>query len=95
MPSSGAGTTWWMIDVLKFDESFQAKLSLVSYALTLVGMFALRRFMAEKSIASQSSWARLFGELVAGLTVTLGDEQVTLDMALSRLLGGDREERRR
>jgi hypothetical protein len=52
MPSSGAGTTWWMIDVLKFDESFQAKLSLVSYALTLVGMFALRRFMAEKSIAT-------------------------------------------
>jgi hypothetical protein len=52
MPSSGAGTTWWMIDVLKFDESFQAKLSLVSYALTLVGMFAMRRFMAEKSIAT-------------------------------------------
>ncbi|MFL5822224.1 MAG: M3 family oligoendopeptidase [Solirubrobacteraceae bacterium] len=52
------------------------------------------RIMAEKSIASQSSWARLFGELVAGLTVTLGDEQVTLDMALSRLLGPDREERR-
>jgi hypothetical protein len=36
--------------VLKFDESFLAKLSLVAYALTLVGMFAFRRFMAEKSI---------------------------------------------
>jgi hypothetical protein len=52
MPSSGAGTTWWMIDVLGFDESFQAKLSLVAYSLTLVGMFTLRRFMAEKSIAT-------------------------------------------
>ena len=52
MPGSGAGTTWWMIDVLKFDESFQARLSLVAYALTLVGMFGLRRFMAEKSIAT-------------------------------------------
>ena len=31
-----------MIDVLKFDESFQAKLALLAYALTLVGMFALR-----------------------------------------------------
>ena len=41
-----------MIDVLGFDESFQAKLSLVAYALTLVGMFWLRRFMAEKSIAT-------------------------------------------
>jgi hypothetical protein len=51
-PGTGAGTTWWMIDVLGFDESFQAKLSLVAYALTLVGMFAMRKFMAEKSIAT-------------------------------------------
>ncbi|OGA72481.1 MAG: hypothetical protein A3G81_21285 [Betaproteobacteria bacterium RIFCSPLOWO2_12_FULL_65_14] len=50
MPGTGAGTSWWMIDVLKFDESFLAKLSLVAYGLTLVGMFAFRRFMAEKSI---------------------------------------------
>ena len=50
MPGTGAGTSWWMIDVLRFDESFLAKLSLVAYALTLVGMFAFRRFMAEKSI---------------------------------------------
>jgi hypothetical protein len=41
-----------MIDVLKFDEGFLAQLSLVTYALTLVGMFALRRFMAEHSIAT-------------------------------------------
>jgi hypothetical protein len=50
MPGTGPGTSWWMIDVLKFDESFLAKLSLVAYALTLAGMFAFRRFMAEKSI---------------------------------------------
>ena len=52
MPGPGAGSTWWMIDVLKFDESFLAKLSLVAYALTLVGMFALRGYMARNSIAS-------------------------------------------
>ena len=52
MPSTGAGSTWWMIDVLKFDQSFLAKLSLVAYALTLVGMFALRGYMARNSIAS-------------------------------------------
>jgi hypothetical protein len=51
VPLTGEGTTWWMIDVLKFDEGFLAQLSLVTYALTLVGMFALRRFMAEHSIA--------------------------------------------
>jgi hypothetical protein len=50
MPGTGAGTQWWMIDALGFDESFLAKLSLVAYALTLVGMFAFRRFMAEKPI---------------------------------------------
>jgi hypothetical protein len=50
MPGTGEGTSWWMIDRLRFDESFLARLSLVAYALTLVGMFAFRRFMAEKSI---------------------------------------------
>jgi hypothetical protein len=52
VPLTGEGTTWWMIDVLKFDEGFLAQLSLVTYALTLAGMFALRRFMAEHSIAT-------------------------------------------
>jgi hypothetical protein len=52
MPLTGEGSTWWMIDVLKFDEGFFAQLSLVAYALTLVGMFVLRRFMAEHSIAT-------------------------------------------
>jgi hypothetical protein len=52
VPLTGDGSTWWMIDVLKFNEAFLAQLSLVTYALTLVGMFALRRFMAEHSIAT-------------------------------------------
>jgi hypothetical protein len=52
VPGTGDGTTWWMIDVLKFDEGFQARLALIAYALTLVGMFALRGFMAKHSIAT-------------------------------------------
>jgi hypothetical protein len=51
-PLTGEGTNWWMIDVLKFDEGFQAQLQLVTYALTLAGMFALRGFMARHSIAT-------------------------------------------
>jgi hypothetical protein len=39
-----------MIDVLKFDEAFLSRLSLVVYGMTLFGMFALRRFMAVNSI---------------------------------------------
>ena len=52
MPATGEGTTWWMMDALGFDEGFFGQLQLVTYALTLVGMFALRRFMAENSIAT-------------------------------------------
>ena len=52
VPLTGDGATWWMIDVLKFDEGFLAQIQLVTYALTLVGMFALRGFMARHSIAT-------------------------------------------
>jgi hypothetical protein len=69
MPSSGAGSTWWMIDVLKFDESFLARLSLVAYALTLVGMFALRRFMAERSILYIIVFLTLVGSILALPTI--------------------------
>ncbi|MDN5752787.1 MAG: hypothetical protein L0H15_05830, partial [Nitrosospira sp.] len=51
MPGPGAGSTWWMIDQLGFDQQFLATLSLVGAILTLAGMFIFRRFMAERSIA--------------------------------------------
>jgi hypothetical protein len=51
MPGPGAGSTWWMIDVLGFDQQFLATLSLIASTLTLFGMFIFRRFMAENSIA--------------------------------------------
>jgi hypothetical protein len=69
MPSTGAGSTWWMIDVLKFDEAFLAKLSLVAYALTLVGMFALRGYMARNSIASIIVMLTVAGALLAAPTI--------------------------
>jgi hypothetical protein len=52
MPSVGPGYQWWAIDILKFDEGFFARLALVAYALTLVGMFVFRRYMAEKPIGT-------------------------------------------
>jgi hypothetical protein len=51
VPLTGEGMTWWMIDVLGFDQRYLAILSLVGSVLTLVGMFLFRRFMAERSIA--------------------------------------------
>jgi hypothetical protein len=51
MPGPGAGSTWWMIDELKFDQQFLAMLSLIGSVLTLFGLFLFRRFMGERSIA--------------------------------------------
>jgi hypothetical protein len=50
IPTSGAGSTWWMIDELGFDQQFLARLSLLASALALLGMFIFRRFMAERSV---------------------------------------------
>jgi hypothetical protein len=50
VPSTGAGSTWWMIDELGFDQQFLSKLALISSTLTLFGMFIFRRFMAERPI---------------------------------------------
>jgi hypothetical protein len=51
LPGPGAGSTWWQIDNLGFDQQFLSTLSLISGGLGLLGMFIFRRFMAEKSIA--------------------------------------------
>ncbi|MFZ2088247.1 MAG: hypothetical protein WAU47_06705, partial [Desulfobaccales bacterium] len=51
IPTPGPGSTWWMIDVLGFDQQFLSVLSLISSGLALFGMFLFRRFMAERSIA--------------------------------------------
>lgn len=52
VPLPGAGSTWFVIDVLGFDPQFLSVLSLVGSVLTLVGMFVLRPFMASHSIVS-------------------------------------------
>jgi hypothetical protein len=58
-----------MIDVLKFDEAFLARLSLVVYALTLVGMFAFKRLMAQRSIAYIVVLLTVVGALLSAPTI--------------------------
>jgi oligoendopeptidase F len=53
------------------------------------------KVMAEKSLTSSSSWARLFGEQVSAIRVSLDGDEAPLDMALSNLLSPDLETRRR
>ena len=52
------------------------------------------KILAEKSIASEGAWARLFGELMSAVRVDLEDDELTLDVALSRLQSPDRDVRR-
>ena len=65
VPGPGAGSTWWMIDALGFDQSFLAKLSLIASVLTLLGLFTFRRFMAERSIAYIAGFLTLAGTLLS------------------------------
>jgi hypothetical protein len=65
VPTPGAGSTWWMIDVLGFDQRFLSVLSLIGSGLTLAGMFIFRRFMAEKSIAYVVGFLTVAGTLLS------------------------------
>jgi hypothetical protein len=65
IPGPGEGLTWWMIDVLKFDQRFLAVLSLIASVLTLFGMFIFRRFMAVRSIAYVVGFLTMVGVVLA------------------------------
>ena len=52
------------------------------------------RVLAEKSVTARSSWDRLFEEVTTAVRVKIGDGEVTLDEALSKLHDGDPQERR-
>ena len=64
LPGPGAGSSWWMIDVLGFDQQFLSVLSLIGSSLTLAGMFVFRRFMAEKSMAYIIGFLTIAGTLL-------------------------------
>jgi oligoendopeptidase F len=53
------------------------------------------KVLAEKAISSNSAWARLFGEVVTAIRVSLDEEEIPLDVALARLQSPHREDRRR
>jgi hypothetical protein len=69
MPGPGPGSTWWMIDELRFDESFLSKLQLIASVLTLFGMFLFRRFMAERSISYVVGFLTIAGTVIAMPTI--------------------------
>jgi oligoendopeptidase F len=52
------------------------------------------KVVAEKAVTGRSAWARLFAEVTSGIRVDIDDGDVSLEIALSRLLSPDREVRR-
>ncbi|MGQ0666098.1 MAG: hypothetical protein ACT4O4_03605 [Nitrospiraceae bacterium] len=85
IPGTGPGTTWWMIDRLKFDQQFLSVLSLIGSTLTLVGMFIFRRFMAERSIAYVVGFLTVVGTLLA---VPIASMYYGLHEWTARMTGG-------
>lgn len=65
VPDVGPGVSWWMIDVLKFDEQFLSVLGLIGNVLTLFGIFIFRRFMADHSIAYVVGFLALTGAVLS------------------------------
>jgi len=53
------------------------------------------RIISEKALSAHAAWTRLFAEQTAAIEVALGDEKLTLDVAISRLLLPSRESRRK
>jgi len=50
MPSVGPALQWWEIDVLKFDESFFAKLAMIGGGIALAGLWFAAKFIIDRSI---------------------------------------------
>jgi BT1 family len=85
IPGTGPGTTWWMIDHLKFDQQFLSILSLIGSTLTLAGMFVFRRFMAERSIAYVVGFLTVIGTV---LTLPVVSMYYGLHEWTARMTGG-------
>jgi hypothetical protein len=69
LPGPGAGSTWWMIDDLGFDQQFLSELSLIAGTLALAGLFVFRRYMAERSIYHVVGMLTIVGTLLALPTI--------------------------
>lgn len=51
LPGPGPGLNWFEIDVLSFDQGFFSLLSVISAAITLIGMLVFKNFMVDTALA--------------------------------------------
>jgi len=71
MPSVGPGVQWWQIDVLDFDKSFFADLSLIGGGLALVGMWISAKYIVDQSIGKVLIWLTVLFTILSLPTVGL------------------------
>lgn len=55
---------------------------------------AEEKLLTEKSLSGSQAWSRLFTELITAVKVSIDGEETTMEAALARLQGPDREARR-
>lgn len=65
MPSVGPALQWWEIDVLGFDESFFAKLSMIGGWIALAGMWISAKYIVDRSIAKVLIFLTTLGTLLS------------------------------
>ncbi len=82
MPLAGQGYTWFVIDVLGFDEAFQGTLAQIGAALALMGMWFFSDAITRRPVAQVLLWLTVITTVLSlpafGLTLGLANwtEQV-------------------
>ncbi|MFN3622814.1 MAG: hypothetical protein ACK4TP_02005 [Hyphomicrobium sp.] len=77
MPLAGQGYTWFVIDVLGFDEAFQGTLNQIGAALALLGMWLFSDAITRRPVAQVLLWLTVITSILSlpafGLTLGLAD----------------------
>lgn len=71
MPGAGPGVSWWQIDVLGFDKTFQGTLQQIGSVLALAGLFFFRKYIIEKPISFTLTWLTVASSILALPTIGL------------------------
>jgi MFS family permease len=65
MPTAGAGAGWWQIDALGFDEAFFGTLRQMAAILAILGMLALRGWMARRPLPYLVVFLAVYGTVMS------------------------------
>lgn len=70
-PSSGGGLSYYMIDELGFDPEFFGRLSLISHAMSIVGVLMFRKFLLNISLRTLFFWIIIASVILSLPTIGL------------------------